>query len=228
MSEFNMSAWVGDNGGNQSRYDYPLLKIQEGVTYQIRILDAVPVKRYVHFHSVTNRTAICPGSTCLFCMMGNDPAVSQAFINVIDRMDGNVKVLRFAIGQGLGAKLAQLFSSEGDPLLYDIRIIKTIVKNKKGEERAGYTLARVDGEAAPSETALRSRYDMETLLKPMSRTEMEKIIGVTQRPATSAPVASPVNTGRKITTFEDVKSELTNSGAQSMVLNPNPGEDLPL
>src|SRR3972149_9290602 len=102
-SEFNMSAWL--DGKSEGRYEFPILKFQDGVTYQVRILDAVPVKRYVHFKSVKDRTVVCPGiDKCLFCMRGEDAAVNASHINVIDRMDGKVKVLRFYTGKGFGLK----------------------------------------------------------------------------------------------------------------------------
>ena len=214
MSEFNMSAWL-DGGGERRTYEYPLFKMQEGVTYQVRILDMVPVKRYIHFNSISNRSAVCPGESCLFCAAGTDPAVSQAFVNILDRMDGKVKVLRFGVGKGLGSELAKLFSAEGNPMLYDIRIVRTGLKKD-----TRYNLARINGEAEPSAEAVKGRHDLENILRPMTLTEMEKFVGVTRvRPSTS-PSLPPM--AQKVTTFEEGKSELTS------ISNPGQEEDLPI
>ena len=222
MSDFNMARWLdGDSGKTESRYEYPLLKIQEGVIYQVRILDIAPIKRHVHFNSIPNRSVICPGVKCLFCLGGTDAAVSQAYVNVLDRMDGTVKVHRFRVGTGFGSELAKLLSAEGDPSKYDIRIVRTGMKKD-----TRYALARVDGEAAPSEEAMRSRHDLETLLKPMTITEMEKYAGI-QRTSPN-PVPSSANTGGKIATFDDVKGDLNAAGAEATILNPKPEEGLPL
>jgi hypothetical protein len=214
-----MGSWLDGAGSSESRYEYPLLKLQEGVTYQVRILDVAPVKRHVHFNSIPKRTVICPGAKCLFCLGGTDVAASQAYVNVLDRMDGTVKVYRFRVGTGFGAELAKLLSAEGDPSKYDIRIVRTGLKKD-----TRYALARIDGEAPPSAEAIRSRYDLEALLKPMTLTEMEKFAAIGKTPP-AVPSSAP--TGR-IATFEDVKADLNAGGAEASILNPNPEEGLPL
>lgn len=220
---FSMNTWLGEHGEERKdlpRYEFPLLKFQEGVVYQIRLLDMVPVHRYVHYGSIANRTVICPGDNCLFCLGGNDPAVSQAHVNVLDRMDGKVKVLRFPIARGLGTELMKLFNAEGSPATYDIRIVRT------GQKRATrYAVVRVDGEAEPTEDVMQRRYDLKTLLRPMSLTEMEKYVAVTHRPVATVPTPPLPASERKIKTFEEVEPELNRVGNSSST-QPEPEEDL--
>ncbi len=195
---FDPSAWLE---GTRSGLPFPLLKLKEG-TYRVRILDAKPVKRGVHFESMANKAVICPGAEqgCPFCAR-RDKVQLRHYVNVLDRQDSRVKVVRYS--SAMADRLADLIAVEGDPRLYDIQITRM----GKGISDTTYAVAKT-GETGPLTAGPLERFDLETLLKPMPveemRTQLHQQVATTDRKIRDFYAGSPEQVaGNQPTVLQD-------------------------
>jgi hypothetical protein len=165
------------------RYAFPLLFLKDGTTQRVRILDDEPVVRFEHFESTGERKyTICPGRGCLFCARG-DKKSPKFYSNVIDRQNGQVKVMVYSMAVVDGNEgeatngLRVVMEFEGNPKNYDIEITNRKVRkeNKDGgiSEFASYAVKRV-GEKSEPETA--KKFDIDANLKSMLPSEQEKYV----------------------------------------------------
>lgn len=190
MSEaFDPSAWSQNTAG---RPPFPLLKLKAG-TYRLRILDPRPVKREIHFDAVTNTAAICPGAErgCPLCAR-RDKVQLRHYVNVLDRQDQGVKVLRYS--SAVADRLAEVIAVEGDPRLYDLQITRA----GQGLSDTTYAVAKV-GESGPLTSGPHKTFDLEALLTPLPvetmRTQLQQQVATTNRKLKDFYAGSAAATG---------------------------------
>jgi hypothetical protein len=120
MSNFNMD-WGSIKEPGQGR-NVDFLKLQPGEN-KVRIAGK-PSMISVHWEKTTDgstRKVICPGSGCPLCAEGQAPS-KRYQVKVIDRVDGEVKILESGPMIFNQVKAYAMDPDYGDPTKYDIKI----------------------------------------------------------------------------------------------------------
>ena len=150
-----LNKWAPSEDGGLG---FRLLRIKPG-SYSVRILDAVPTKRDVHFESIPDERVICPQEGCLFCAR-NDKKTRMYYVNVLDRKDNTIKVLAFT--KGVVDPLREVLAASEDPRGFDISIVRT----GTSREDTRYEVSKIDRSPAVDVDNLKL-YNIEKLLQPM-------------------------------------------------------------
>ena len=122
MSKFDMDWGSVKESGTGGNVDF--IKLQNGVN-PMRIVGK-PSLIDIHWEEGVDgskKKVICPGPGCPICKAGNSPQ-SRYQIQVIDRVDGKVKVLEGGPTIFNAIKAYAMDPEYGDPTRYDIRIKK--------------------------------------------------------------------------------------------------------
>ena len=114
-----------------------MLNLEIGKQKVVRILDNCPIYRNMHFFGKGKKPKVCEGDGCPLCG-SNDPG-RCLYCNVLDREDGEVKIL-CARGK-LYRELVKALTWRGDPSDDDL-----VIERTGSPKRSTYSVRRLKTE----------------------------------------------------------------------------------
>ena len=170
-------------------------------TYVFRSMHYYPEGRIKHIQ--------CAGEDCPLCATGDVPKFSY-YINVLDRVDDEVKIMRF--GKTIKNQITNIAKSYGDPTEYDLIIMR---EGKGLATKYNVIPAR---ESKEIDEALKAKiqrdfYDLNTIMKPLTVEDVQELMSAgddTAGDSTTAPssleqTAAPVEQAPPVQKAEPVK-----------------------
>lgn len=121
MLMFNSGNWEPSSEESAAFGNTSFLKLKEGDT-NVRILGKYVFRNTHYIENAEYRHTICCGTNCPACEQGHTPKMYY-YVNVLDRTDDKVKILRFP--KSVKDKLKNVISKFGDISQLDICITRT-------------------------------------------------------------------------------------------------------
>ena len=136
--------------------DRNYLTLKAGTKTRVHLLGKPKFFRY-HWIQKANRTVVCPGEGCPICATGELPR-GRYIMNVYNYAEKQVQLFEF--GRRLKGSIGDVISEWGDPIKYDIALIRT----GKGKSDTRYS-------AVPGKIKVKVDYDK------LEKHDLEKIYG---------------------------------------------------